>query len=54
MAEHGNRPNFSTEVGNIKYILAAFGNQNYCQKQKFYVSKDVIRQSSNPVDIDIV
>ena len=28
MAEHGNRPIFSTEFGNIVYILADFENRN--------------------------
>ena len=29
MTEHENRPNFSTEFGNFKYIMANFGKQNY-------------------------
>ena len=54
MAEHGNRPNFSPEVGNIEYILVDFRKQNYCWTKKFYVFKDGIPQISNPTDIDIV
>ena len=51
--EHGNPPNFSTEFGNIEYILADFGKQDYRQTRKIYVFKDRIRQSFIPTDIDI-
>ena len=53
MAEHGNQPIFSTEFGKIVYILADFGNQEYCRTRKFCILKDGIRQSCNPTDTDI-
>ena len=53
MAGHGNWPIFSTEFGNIVYILADFGKQEYCRTQKFCILKDRIRQSSNPTDTGI-
>ena len=53
MAEHGNLPIVSTEFGNTVYILADFGNQEYCRTQKFCILEDRKRQSSSPTDTDI-
>ena len=47
MAEHGNRPNFSTEFENIKYIMANFEKQNYLRIRKSYALKDGIRLNTN-------
>ena len=51
MAEHGNWPIFSMEFGNIVYILADFGKQEYCQTWKFCIFMDgILRKSSNPTE----
>ena len=46
-------PRIDNGNGNIEYILADFGKQDYRQTRKIYVFKDRIRQSFIPTDIDI-